>query len=137
MKYRLIALVALVSLLALCSSAALAETKTYSYALKPQSDIKYFSYGHVASKADNEGAYYVTQTATYFGSRPIFYRAVYPDGTGLYEVSKAIKMTRNGSKSASYTISVWAGREFSLGAIVAADGTDDTTRHIIRGRWTP
>ena len=130
------ALFLLVCMFAVTVVTASAETKNYSFSLTPTDNINAYRYGYAGTKADNDSRYYVTQRTNSFGSRTIYYRAVYSDGSGLTKVSKIITMTSNASKKAKYIKSVSAGDKYALAAIVQANGIDDVRRSV-SGRWTP
>ena len=126
----------LICLIMVACFVAHAETRTYGYMLLPTTNPLHYDYGTVAQKADNEQRYYVTQNQCTYPDHPIYYRPVYPDGSGLNEVGEIMVMTGNHAKRASYIKTVSKDDEYALAAVTPLlSGISGAVN--VAGRWTP
>lgn len=114
------------------STLALAETKSYKFAVVPTNTTNEYQVGARALKADNEQKYYVTTTSNGFpDKRAMFYISC--DDSGAL-ISNTIKNSGN----ATYKKTASADLYYKLAYRTGRKSSDpDTMCYVVEGRWTP
>lgn len=114
------------------STLALAETKSYKFAVVPTNTTDEYQVGAKAQKADSEQRFYVTTTSNGFpDKRNMFYISC--DDSGAL-ISNTIKNSGN----ATYKKTATAGQDYKLAYRTGRKSSDpDTMCYIVEGRWTP
>lgn len=126
----------LICLIMVACVVAHAETKTYGYMLIPTTNPLHYDYGTVARKNDDEQNYYVTQTFSNYEGHPVYYRPVYPNGSGLNEIGEILAMTVSTNSHAAYIKHVEKDDQYALAAVTPLlSGISGVVS--VAGRWTP
>lgn len=114
------------------STIALAETKSFKFAVVPTNTTDEYQVGAKARKADNEQKYYVTTTSNGFpDNRAMFYISCNDSGAFI---SNTIKNTGN----AAYTETAPKNKYYKLAYRTGRKSSDpETMCYVVEGRWTP